>query len=46
MEASGLTPTIIVSEGSRDSTQESATLNKNLKKSGLLITGDRGQVLV
>jgi hypothetical protein len=33
-------------EGSRDGTQESAGFSKNVKKSGPLIMGDRGQVLV
>jgi hypothetical protein len=33
-------------EGSRDGTQESAGFSKNVKKSGLLIMGDKGQVLV
>jgi hypothetical protein len=33
-------------EGSRDGTQESAGFSKNVKKSGPLMMGDRGQVLV
>ncbi len=33
-------------EGSRDNIQESASFNKNVKESGPLIIGDKGQVLI